>query len=343
MAGVSRRLGGHRFGPRLALPFVAGVLLTVAIIVFAPVLVLAEGSGQNAAAAQAAPQCGLPGNGVSNAPPENLLAIYEQAANRFELGPRGWAVLAAINRIETDFGRNVHTSSAGAIGWMQFMPATWARYKIDADGGGADPNNPADAIHSAAHYLAALLRDSGGDWRAAVFGYNHADWYVDDVLTHADGYQGTCSALVYPGAPPAGTKARLLSDGTAQAPPGAPQAVSDLIAAANRIANKPYKWGGGHGAWTDDGYDCSGATSYVLHAIGMLDHPLTSGRFMTWGDSGVGDWVTIYASAGPDTGHVFMVIAGLRFDTGGSDRVGSLWRDDVRSVSGFAIQHPPGL
>jgi Transglycosylase SLT domain len=92
-----------------------------------------------------------------------------------------WEVLAAINKVETDFGRNLGPSSAGAIGWMQFMPSTWARWGVDANGDGvADPNNPVDAIFSAARYLAAC----GGqtDISAAIYCYNHSDWYVNDVL-----------------------------------------------------------------------------------------------------------------------------------------------------------------
>jgi transglycosylase-like protein with SLT domain len=92
-----------------------------------------------------------------------------------------WEVLAAINKVETDFGRNLGPSSAGAIGWMQFMPSTWARWGVDANGDGvADPNNPTDAIFSAARYLAAC----GGQTNisAAIYCYNHSDWYVNDVL-----------------------------------------------------------------------------------------------------------------------------------------------------------------
>ena len=95
-----------------------------------------------------------------------------------------WQVLAAINKIESNFGRNMGPSSAGAVGWMQFMPDTWQRWGVDADGNGvADPWNAADAIYAAARYLAA----SGGatDVRGAVFSYNHATWYVDEVMSLA--------------------------------------------------------------------------------------------------------------------------------------------------------------
>jgi hypothetical protein len=132
-----------------------------------------------------------------------------------------------------------------------------------------------------------------------------------------------------------------LIEGRAVAPAGAPAAVKDAIAAANRIDNRPYVWGGGHLAWDSRGYDCSGAVSYVLHAGGLLDQTMVSGQLASWGDGGIGRWITVYANAE----HVYMVIAGLRFDT----------RDDLPGVSGprwhmarvephgFAVRHPGGL
>ena len=101
-----------------------------------------------------------------------------------------WNVLAAINKIESNFGRNMGPSSAGAIGWMQFMPSTWIRWGPDANGDGiADPWNPVDAIYSAARYLAAS--GAASDIRQAVFSYNHATWYVNDVMAVAQLYAGS--------------------------------------------------------------------------------------------------------------------------------------------------------
>ena len=113
--------------------------------------------------------------------PPFLLPIYQAAGIQY--GVR-WEVLAAINEIETDYGRNLNVSSAGALGWMQFMPATWQQYGVDANADGKrDPFNPADAIFAAARYLKAAGADT--DVRKAVFAYNHADWYVDSVLMRA--------------------------------------------------------------------------------------------------------------------------------------------------------------
>jgi hypothetical protein len=113
--------------------------------------------------------------------PPFLLPIYQAAG--IEYGVR-WEVLAAINEIETDYGRNLNVSSAGALGWMQFMPSTWKRYGVDANHDGTkDPYNPVDAIFAAARYLKAA--GASTDISRAVFAYNHADWYVSSVLMRA--------------------------------------------------------------------------------------------------------------------------------------------------------------
>jgi cell wall-associated NlpC family hydrolase len=120
---------------------------------------------------------------------------------------------------------------------------------------------------------------------------------------------------------------------------GAPELVRRIIAAGDRIAGMPYKYGGGHGRWSDSGYDCSGSVSYALHGAGLLDSSLTSGGFMSWGAPGKGRWVTIYANPG----HVYMVVNGRRFDTTGRDESGSRWQSRSRSSAGYTVRHPPGL
>ncbi len=120
---------------------------------------------------------------------------------------------------------------------------------------------------------------------------------------------------------------------------GLPIRVRRMIAAGNRIANKPYKYGGGHGRWNDTGYDCSGSVSYALHGAGYLRSALTSGGFMSWGSPGKGRWVTIYANPG----HVYMVINGRRFDTTGRNENGTRWQPSGRSSAGYTVRHPPGL
>jgi len=127
--------------------------------------------------------------------------------------------------------------------------------------------------------------------------------------------------------------------GTHRAPGGLPIRVRRIIAAGNRIADRPYKYGGGHGQWEDTGYDCSGSVSYALHGAGYLDSALTSGDFMHWGSPGRGRWVTIYAAPG----HVYMIVAGRRFDTTGRAENGTRWQPDARSSAGYVVRHPPGL
>jgi hypothetical protein len=121
--------------------------------------------------------------------PKRLVPIYEQAAAKYRLGERGPSILAAINWVETGFGANLGVSSAGAEGWMQFIPSSWEAFGVDGDGDGdKDPNDPWDAIFAAAR----LLRYSGapGDWHGAIFSYNHAEWYVEEVLAHARRFAG---------------------------------------------------------------------------------------------------------------------------------------------------------
>jgi hypothetical protein len=113
--------------------------------------------------------------------PPFLLPIYQAAGIQYDVP---WQILAAINEIETDYGRNLSVSTAGAVGWMQFMPSTWKRYGVDANGDGiADPYNPADAIFSAARYLAAA--GASKSIPNAIFSYNHAGWYVQSVMLRA--------------------------------------------------------------------------------------------------------------------------------------------------------------
>jgi cell wall-associated NlpC family hydrolase len=134
-------------------------------------------------------------------------------------------------------------------------------------------------------------------------------------------------------------KATALSNGVALPPFEAPEAVRQIIEAGNSIARAPYKWGGGHGRWQDTGYDCSGSVSFALAAAGLLDGPLASGPLMSWGKPGPGKWVTIYTNPG----HVYLEVAGIRFDTSARKITGSRWEKELRSHEGYVARHPPGL
>ena len=130
---------------------------------------------------------------------------------------------------------------------------------------------------------------------------------------------------------PHGTKAKLLKDGTAVPPRGAPKKVVKIIRAANKIEDKPYRYGGGHASWKSKGYDCSGAISYALRAGGLVKSPLNSTGFMSWGKRGRGSWVTVYANPG----HAYAVIAGLRWDTSMTPGNGPGWSEEMRSAKGY--------
>ena len=127
--------------------------------------------------------------------------------------------------------------------------------------------------------------------------------------------------------------------GMVQAPAGAPAAVARMIAAGNAIATLPYIWGGGHGSFQALGYDCSGSVSYVLAAAGLLSAPEVSGDFESYGDAGPGQWVTIYANPT----HVWMEIAGWRFDTVALSEGGTRWSQGGGEFAGFVVRHPVGL
>jgi cell wall-associated NlpC family hydrolase len=138
----------------------------------------------------------------------------------------------------------------------------------------------------------------------------------------------------------AGGSTSILLSGIALAPPDAPEAVKGVINNANAIVGQPYVWGGGHGGWYSNGYDCSGSVSFALFGGGLIPEPLTSGSLEGWGAPGPGKWITVYANAE----HTFAEIAGLRWDTvGDANGTGPRWHLEPNSTAGFVARHPPGL
>ncbi len=134
-------------------------------------------------------------------------------------------------------------------------------------------------------------------------------------------------------------KTAMIKDGVAYAPRHAPAAVKRAIAAGNRLQSMPYKWGGGHAHLDDSGYDCSGSVSYVLREAGLMKGCIPSESFFGYGKKGAGKWITIYAR----DGHVFMTVAGLRLDTGGSNNSsGPRWKTATRAGKGHVMRHPGG-
>jgi cell wall-associated NlpC family hydrolase len=138
------------------------------------------------------------------------------------------------------------------------------------------------------------------------------------------------------------SRAELTSAGLAVAPVNAPGVVQNVIDAGNQIAHLPYRFGGGHGTFEDNAYDCSGSLSFVFAAAGLLSTTVTSGQLMSWGKPGPGKWITVFAAPG----HTFMYVAGLRFDTVALAETGSRWSGhsaDESNLSSFVVRHPVGL
>jgi cell wall-associated NlpC family hydrolase len=262
-------------------------------------------------------------------PPAFLIPIYKAAAHRYHVP---WRILAAINFIESDYGRNMGTSSAGAVGWMQFMPSTWAEYGVDVDHRGApNPYNPHDAIYAAARYLQA--NGARHDLRSAIFGYNHATWYVNEVMATA----------------------AVIGDNPVHADARTNQQLGAMLTMARLLNGDPYVWGGGHGGWQFvGGYDCSGFVSKVLHAAGYLSEPQTTQTLPSQPGilPGPGQFVTIFdrTDAGNGSDHVIIDINGQWWESGGSSAAGggaSVHRITDISPAYLAtfnqILHPQGL
>jgi hypothetical protein len=254
-----------------------------------------------------------------NTPPRFLIPIYMEAGRHYHVP---WQVLAAINAVESDYGRNLSTSSAGAIGWMQFEPGTWKQYGVAVDGHSVpNPYDPRDAIFSAARYLAAA--GAAQDVSRAIYAYNHATWYVDMVLTRARAIaagirphthtsrRGVVSAYFasWHGHWRGRYEGGLLSH------------YVRLIAAANMVsaANFPYVYGGGHEQPARFGpFDCSGSVSYVMQQAGYKVPTTVSGDIPIWKfPSGPGR-VTIFYNPT----HTFMRIGNRYFGTSGFARPG---------------------
>ena len=162
---------------------------------------------------------------------------------------------------------------------------------------------------------------------------------------HARGNPSGGAAFVPPPPPP---KKAMIVNGRAIAPASAPDRVKRVIEAGNQIIGKPYKYGGGHKTLAstarrlDSGYDCSGSISHALGGGRFLRTPLNSTGFMSWGQSGPGTWITVYAHGG----HAYLVVAGLRLDTSlreDPSRTGPQWSKKLRVQSSFQARHPRGF
>ncbi len=166
---------------------------------------------------------------------------------------------------------------------------------------------------------------------------------IPAATAQADGTGGTSPTGTPSSTPPPstvpGAKAKLVK-GRAIAPAEAPKRVRRVIAAANKIRNKPYVYGGGHGSWNDRGYDCSSSVSYALHGGGLLKAPLDSSGLAQWKQPGKGSWISVYGNSG----HAYMIVAGLRFDTSMTPGNGPGWSKNLHSSPGrYAVRHAGNL
>jgi Transglycosylase SLT domain len=312
-------------------------------------------------------------------PPE-YLKLYVGAAARYGLD---WTILAGVGRVECDHGRDPDPSctkqgavnSAGAGGPMQFIASTWSRYGVDGGGDGRiDRWDPADAIFSAANYLRAS--GAPADYGKAIFAYNHANWYVQEVEHLASLYRASspeassAGAEVSSAATATASTAPIELTGGARAvisptdghvaliPNEAPAVVQAMVMAGNELQGLPYGPAGHPDPRGATSEDCSSTVNYVLYRSGVRpigeivkDNPLAQ-DYIHWGYPGPGRWVTIYATTSP-TDHVFIVIAGLRLDTSHNgtdlgpnrDEDGPRWRmlDHTPTWAHWSVRHPLGL
>ena len=178
----------------------------------------------------------------------------------------------------------------------------------------------------------------GNGTKRSVIAFQRANHLTaNGIFFYADSQKLRSIVAIKQGNGPVGRA--TISHGLAVAPTNAPPVIREVIAAANKIAFKPYVYGGGHGSFNSSGYDCSGSVSYALHGGGLLSSPLDSTSFESYGKAGKGRWITIWTNAG----HAYMYVAGLRFDTSAqSSSGGSRWTTESRSNAGFIDRHPSG-
>ncbi len=328
---------------------VVGLTLTV-LVATVGMLGVTLSLPTSSAAGSAGATYGASARAQAEIPPE-YLKLYMEAAGRYGLD---WSILAGIGKVECDHGRDPDpsctkegaTNSAGAGGPAQFLAATWSQYGVDGNGDGRiDRWNSADAIFGMANYLHAS--GAPGDYKKAIFAYNHAGWYVEEVEHWASLYRGAAevgsagargtegaaagategvTTEIWPGVGPVlmtpGARALLSprNGHVALVPAQAPAVVQAMAIAGNELQDLPYGPTGHPDPRGADSEDCSSTVNYVLYRSGvrpiaeiLRNNPLAQ-DYVGWGDPGPGRWVTIYATTAP-TDHVFIVIAGLRLDT----------------------------
>jgi hypothetical protein len=341
-AAMARRLGSRGPAARVTAAAVACLLALFAFV------------GLFAASAPPSPQaksinCTI--SGARDPVPADYFPWLPEAAAKYHLGPRGAGVVAAIHYVESDWDRSTLPGVAagtqnymGAEGPGQFLASSWVSYGVDANGDGvADPYSIPDSVFATARLLHA--DGAPADWPDAIFDYNHAWWYVREVLAKATSLHlaSTCTVVADPLGPvPSGRLARL-----------------EYVARWIESRRLHYCWGGGHAAepgpsagsycWSssgeqvfgapEDGLDCSGAVRWLLVLSGFPDPgPLVSNELGAHYPSGPGREVTIWSNAD----HVWIELAGRDWGTATSNFAHGPGFGP-QDIEGFVPSHPPGL
>jgi hypothetical protein len=256
----------------------------------------------------------------------------QRALHLTDDGVFGKGTLHAVRRFQRQHGMTAD-GVVGAGTWRMIRRSLHRRARAASGGGGVAVRTRGASVRLLQNHLGVAADGVFGPGTArAVRGFQR-----QHGLT-ADGVVGpaTWAALGIPGRHPVLKRAHLAGRPDR---PGLPVAVIRAVAAANRIAGYPYRYGGGHASFHDSAYDCSGSVSYVLHAAGRLSSPLDSGELMSWGAPGRGRYITVYANPG----HTYMMIQGRRYDTTGRSESGSRWQRVDRSSAGYVARHPVGL
>jgi peptidoglycan hydrolase-like protein with peptidoglycan-binding domain len=257
-----------------------------------------------------------------------------RAFKRAVTRPGGARITRADVTALREAARSARTSSRAAR-----RPALGSRSPLRRGHSGQDIRVLQDYLTRAGHRVRVDGRYGAATGRAIrAFQREHgrsanSNMPADDIALLRHVVETRASAASNP------TSRATIRNGLAIPPDDAPEEVKKIIEAGNRIAKMPYKYGGGHGRWDDDGYDCSGSVSFALYGAGLIERSMPSGPYASWGEPGAGRWVTTYANAG----HMYMVVAGVRFDTSGRANRGTRWTTQQRSSNGFTARHPRGL
>src|ERR1700722_4713954 len=324
--------GPRRGLPRLRYFAAAGALVAIAI---ALVVVLSGGSTQSRDGGEQSAKATARSDVTAAASPPATKGAQGATANKSKVGPPG----AQSTRTTTQSGATgaqTHTAGKAPASATGAGAATQGAIAV------AEVRDPEESksfpLPASVHHRSASPPNAAGE--AAVATGAASDAQIRKELGEEQHAEAQARAAQQRVLTPVAGGFSVGGNGTIPIPTGVPEAVQRVVAGGNAIADFPYIWGGGHGSFIANGYDCSGSVSYALAAGGLLSAPLVSGDLASWGEPGPGRWITIYANAG----HTFMDVNGMWFDTAGrSGPYASRWLVAQPSLEGYAVRHPAGL